>query len=210
MKNHFNDLARDWDKNLITKIRTDAIAEELRKIIPLKKEQTAMEFGAGTGLLSIGLKDLFSEIVLMDSSSEMIKVTAEKLAKINLHHLSLVLFDLEKEDYTVRTFDYIFSQMSLHHVLDIEKIITKFYKLLNPGGTLAIVDLYKEDGTFHEQDFNGHLGFDPEKLVLIYKKAGFVEISYKPCFEITKSEGPNAGKTYPLFLLVGKKCLTLI
>jgi ubiquinone/menaquinone biosynthesis C-methylase UbiE len=205
MKNRFNDLARDWDKNLITKIRTDAISEELRKIIPLKKGQTAMEFGAGTGLLSVALKDLFSEIILIDSSSEMVKVTIEKIRKNKLHHLSPVLFDLEKEDYTIKTFDCIFSQMSLHHVSDIEKIIAKFYKLLNPGGMLAIVDLYKEDGTFHEQEFNGHLGFDPEKLAIIFNKTGFNEISHKPCFEITKSEGPNIGKTYPLFLLVGKK-----
>jgi len=43
MKNHFNNLARNWDKNLITKNRTDAIAEELRKIFPFKKITTIMQ-----------------------------------------------------------------------------------------------------------------------------------------------------------------------
>jgi len=148
---------------------------------------------------------MFSEIILMDSSSEMITVTIEKLAEKDIRHLTPLFFDLEKEEYTAKTFDCIFSQMSLHHVKDIDNIMAKFYNLLNYGGTLAIVDLYKEDGTFHERDFNGHYGFNPEDLVNILIKSGFIEISHKLCFEITKTEGPNIGKTYPLFLLIGKK-----
>lgn len=205
MNNHFDQMARDWDKNQITIKRTEAIATKLRKFIELKNEQTALEFGAGTGLLSVELKDMFSEIILMDSSSEMIKVTKEKLIEKDIHHLHPLFFDLEKEDYTAKTFDCIFSQMTLHHVSDIEKIIAEFYHLLNPGGLLAIADLYKEDGTFHERDFNGHFGFNPEDLALVFKNTGFVNISHKPCFEITKAEGPNIGKTYPLFLLTAKK-----
>jgi ubiquinone/menaquinone biosynthesis C-methylase UbiE len=205
MNNHFDQVARDWDKNQITIKRTEAIAIELRKYIEFINGKTALEFGAGTGLLSVELNDLFSEIILMDSSSEMITVTLEKLAEKNIRHLHPIFFDLEKEDYTAKTFDCIFSQMSLHHISDIEKITAKFYDLLNPGGILAIADLYKEDGTFHEREFNGHLGFDPENLALIYKKIGFIEISHKPCYKITKTEGPNMGKTYPLFLLKAKK-----
>lgn len=205
MNNHFDQVARDWDKNQITIKRTEAIAAELKKIIPLKKGQLGLEFGAGTGLLSVELKDMFSEIILMDSSSEMINVTKEKLIEKRVHHLIPIFFDLEKEEYKVKTFDCIFSQMTLHHVIHIEKMIQKFYNLLNNDGILAIADLYKEDGTFHEREFNGHLGFDPNELSIIFKKTGFKEVEFKPCFEITKTEGPNIGKTYPLFLLTGKK-----
>jgi len=207
MENFFDSAAQNWDKNQRTIKRTNDIAIELRKVIALKNGQTAMEFGAGTGLLSLALKDLFYEITLMDSSLEMMRVTIENLAEKNIHHLTPILFDLEKEDYTAKTFDRIYSQMSLHHVLNIDKIITKFYNLLNPGAIMAIIDLYKEDGTFHERDFSGHFGFNPEELEEVLKKSGFKEISYKPCFEITKAEGPNAGKSYPLFLLTCKKPL---
>lgn len=205
MNNYFDKIAHDWDKNQITIKRTHAIASELRKVINLKNGQTALEYGAGTGLLSLALKDLFSEIILMDSSIEMLFVITEKLAEENINNLIPFYFDLEKEDYTIKTFDFIFTQMTLHHVVDIDKIISKFYKLLNQGGKFAVVDLYKEDGTFHERVFNGHFGFHPEDLVKVFEKSGFKEISHKPCFEIRKTEGLNEGKSYPLFLLIGKK-----
>ncbi|NVO02555.1 MAG: methyltransferase domain-containing protein [Bacteroidetes bacterium] len=205
MSSYFNSLARDWDNNPITIERTKAISEELHKIIPVKNNQTALEFGAGTGSLSVALKDLFSEITLMDSSSEMVAVTNEKLFNLNIHHLLPIYFDLEKEEYSAKTFDLVFTQMSLHHVTDIEKMISKFYQLINSGGSIAIADLYKEDGSFHEGEFNGHFGFEPEELSKIMEKVGFKEISYKKCFEIIKPEGPNAGKPFPVFLMVAKK-----
>ena len=205
MTNHFDTVAQSWDQNPVNAKRTQAIAIALRSIFNFKEKKTAMEFGAGTGLLSISLRDLFFEITLLDSSSEMVRIAKEKLAKEDINHLTPIFFDLEKEDYTIKTFDIVFSQMALHHVLEVDSIISKFYKLLNPGGLLTIADLYKEDGTFHEFDFNGHKGFDPDELSKVFEKSGFREISYKPCYEIIKTEGPNKGKSYPIFLLTGKK-----
>ena len=60
--------------------------------------------------------------------------------------------------------------MVLHHVNDIEKIIGKFYRLLNPGGYLAIADLYEEDGSFHGDGFTGHKGFNMDSLSGILRK----------------------------------------
>ena len=205
MTNHFDTVAQSWDQNPVNAKRTQAIAIALRSIFNFKEKKTAMEFGAGTGLLSISLRDLFFEITLLDSSSEMVRIAKEKLAKEDINHLTPIFFDLEKEDYTIKTFDIVFSQMALHHVLEVDSIISKFYKLLNPGGLLTIADLYKEDGTFHEFDFNGHKGFDPDELSKVFEKSGFREISYKPGYEIIKTEGPNKGKSYPIFLLTGKK-----
>jgi ubiquinone/menaquinone biosynthesis C-methylase UbiE len=205
MSTHFDSLARDWDKNPIIAARAKAISLELRKIIPVTNNLTALEFGAGTGSLSVALNDLFSEITLMDSSSEMVKVTEEKLKEANIQNLFPLLFDLEKEDYSAKTFDLVFTQMSMHHVIDIEKMISTFYQLINSGGSIAIADLYKEDGSFHEGEFNGHFGFEPEELSKIMEKVGFKEINFKKCFEIIKPEGPNAGKPFPVYLMVGKK-----
>jgi len=46
-----------------------------------------------------------------------------------------------------------------------------------------------------------HLGFDPEKLSEIAKKAGFQNIEYKTCFEVKR----ESGKTYPVFVVVAQK-----
>ncbi len=205
MENFFDTAAKDWDMNQIHVKRTEAVAKELRNIIEFKENSKALDFGAGTGLLSFALKDLFSEIVLMDSSVEMVRVAKEKLDREKITNLIPTFFDLEKDNYTNKTFDFIFTQMAMHHVMEIDLLLSKFYALLNTGGTLAIIDLYKEDGTFHDSDFMGHFGFRPLDLSKILIKIGFVEIFHKPCYEIKKADGPHIGKAYPLFLLTAKK-----
>ena len=125
MTNHFDKVAPDWDKNQIHVKRTEAIAKIFLEVIEINNKMKALEYGAGTGLLSFALKDHFAEITLMDSSSEMIKITSEKIKATGATHLFPLLFDLEKEDYCLKTFDIIYSQMVMHHVDDIEKMIAK-------------------------------------------------------------------------------------
>jgi len=202
MTTHFDTVAQTWDNNPIHTQRTESIANEFQKIISAEKKLTALEFGAGTGLLSVAMKDFFSEITLMDNSLQMVCVTVEKLADADIHHLKPYFFDLEKNNYLEKTFDVIFTQMALHHVIDIDKIISKFHKLLNDNGILVIADLYEEDGSFHEGNFNGHNGFNPEKLSEIIKKQGFKNIEYKQCFEIKKTNKLNS---YPIFFMNAEK-----
>ena len=130
MKNHFDTAAPDWDKNQMHLKRTKAIAKCLLKMVDIKPDMTALEFGAGTGLLSFALQHKFSEITLMDSSEGMIAATTEKLLHTKDTHLLPVLFDLEKKDYKKKKFDLIFSQMAMHHVKDIDQMIGKFFKML--------------------------------------------------------------------------------
>jgi tRNA (cmo5U34)-methyltransferase len=203
--NHFDNIAREWDKNEMHQKRTEAIAEYLLQMIPANKKLNALEFGAGTGLLSIALKDHFTEITLMDSSAEMIYSTIEKLMQKGITHLKPIFFDLEKQAYTDKTFDVIFCQMVMHHVGNIAKMVLKFSKLLNPGGLLAIADLYTEDGTFHDIDFDGHFGFDPAALAEIMNLNGFCNVNCLQCFVIEKTKEDGNTKNYPVFLLTAEK-----
>jgi ubiquinone/menaquinone biosynthesis C-methylase UbiE len=205
MPNHFDTVARDWDKNKVHINRTRAIAKCFLEMIETHKEMKAMEFGAGTGLLSFALKKHFAEITLMDSSAEMIKATFEKILYADDKHLIPLFFDLEQKNYTKQKFDVIFSQMAMHHVKDVDSMLLKFYKLLKPGGKLAIADLYTEDGTFHDIQFNGHYGFDPDQMTLQLSKTGFKNINHRNCYVIKKDNGEKPKKKYPVFLLVAEK-----
>ena len=196
----FDARAREWDKDKMHKDRSVAIAAELEKMIPLNPSMKALEYGAGTGILSFLLKDRFSEITLMDNSQEMIKVCVEKTEYHRTKHIIPLWFDLEHRNFDGK-FDIIYNQMVLHHVNDYENIIETFYSMLNQEGYLAIADLYPEDGSFHGIDVKVHLGFDPENLVKILKQSGFKHIEYKTCFEVKR----ESGEKYPVFLLVAKK-----
>jgi tRNA (cmo5U34)-methyltransferase len=199
--NEFDQKAQEWDKNKMHLERTIAVAGLLQKIIPLRPNMKAMEFGAGTGLLSFYLKDRFSEITLVDSSGEMLKMAEQKMGKDDHLKFKTLLLNLEMEDYTGNPFDIIYSQMVLHHVMDTDAILRKFYHLLMPGGILAIADLYLEDGSFHDGDTNVHHGFDPDKLTEILIKQGFRKIKIAPCFVIRKEVSVELIKEYPVFLM---------
>jgi ubiquinone/menaquinone biosynthesis C-methylase UbiE len=196
----FDERAHEWDKDKMHTERSLAIAAELEKMIPLDLTMKALEYGAGTGILSFLLKDHFAEITLMDNSQEMIKVCAEKAEYHKTKHIVPLWFDLEHKNFDDK-FDIIYNQMVLHHVNDFEAIINTFYSLLNRGGYLAIADLYTEDGSFHGIDVKVHLGFDPEKLTEILQKAGFKNIEHKTCFEVKR----ESGKKFPVFLIVAQK-----
>jgi ubiquinone/menaquinone biosynthesis C-methylase UbiE len=202
---HFDEAAKTWDKNIVHIQRTEAIKKELLSRLHNTKDMTALEFGAGTGLLSFALREYFSDIVMMDNSLEMHNISKSKIIESNITNLHAVFFDLEKDDYKDKTFDVIFSQMVLHHVTDIKAILHKFYNLLNPNGIIAIADLYKEDGSFHNYDFKGHNGFDIDKLVNLIKEEKFIKIEHKPCFIVKKPYSNDIIKEFPIFLLTAIK-----
>lgn len=203
--NHFDQVAKTWDENPIHKDRTLAIAAQLENRTEFREGMTALEFGSGTGLLSFALKDRLTEIIMMDNSVEMNRQALMKTEASGTSHLKPVLFNLESEDYKEGTFDMIFTQMAMHHVVDINALLIKFHALLNEGGTLAIADLYTEDGTFHDRSFDGHFGFDPETLIEQVKKAGFINPVLEPCFEIRRVDENQTEKVFPIFLLTAKK-----
>lgn len=201
--NEFNLKAAGWDQNPVNVERSKTIASQIRNFIPLNNKMTALEFGAGTGLVSFFLAGELKEITMMDNSSGMVEVMKKKIIDSNSKNLKAVEFDLDNNNYTGEKFDLIFTQMALHHVADIESIVKKFTTLLNPGGYLAIADLYKEDGTFHGEGFHGHNGFVPDDLGKILMKNNFINISHRPCFTIEKEANGKLRK-FEIFLLTSK------
>jgi tRNA (cmo5U34)-methyltransferase len=196
----FDARAREWDKDKMHMERSVAIASELKNMIPAGNGMKALEYGAGTGILSFLLKNRFAEITLMDSSNEMIKVCQEKAEFYQTKHIKPIWFDLEHKDYDEK-FDIIFNQMVMHHVNDVEAMLKKFQALLNPGGYLAIADLYTEDGSFHGPDAKVHLGFEPANMAKTLESIGFKNVNFKTCFVLKR----DSGKEYPIFLLVAQK-----
>jgi hypothetical protein len=66
---------------------------------------------------------------------------------------------------------------------------------LEEGGHLCLVDLDEEDGSFHEEPFEGHHGFKRSALVSELGAAGFTDVTFHDCYEIVRED-----VTYPIFL----------
>jgi 2-polyprenyl-3-methyl-5-hydroxy-6-metoxy-1,4-benzoquinol methylase len=204
--NEFDAKAAEWDNNPMHWERSKAITEEMKRRFKLNNRLKALEFGAGTGIASFLLRDFVKEITLIDNSSEMVGVIKEKIKASKVTNLTVLNFDLEHNDMNgdVR-YDLIFTQMVLHHVVDVEAIINKFGRMLNSGGHLAIADLYGEDGSFHGEGFTGHNGFDPAYLSEVLKKYKFRDITYNSCFIIDREISETETRKYPVFLLTANR-----
>jgi hypothetical protein len=73
--------------------------------------------------------------------------------------------------------------------------------MLHAGGTIALADLDKEDGSFHTENTGVfHFGFDQETFASWAKSAGFEDIN----IEIVSIAKKPYGE-YPIFLLTGRK-----
>ena len=202
--NIFDSRARTWDINPVHRERSGAIAAKMLEMIPVNSRMRALEYGAGTGILGSMLAPHFKEIVLMDSSKEMVEVMKEKISDNSIENLNPVVADLEKGEYLGGKFDLIYSQMVFHHIKDVGSLLEKLYKLLKPGGYIAIADLYKEDGTFHGEGFSGHNGFDVELLKSTLESGNFRHTKSETCF-IMKKSVDNQVREFPVFLMIGRR-----
>ncbi len=200
----FDDKAATWDDDPVRVQRAEEIAGFLANKIDLTKIGTVMEYGSGTGLLSFALKDKLPEVVLMDESAEMTRVARAKCAAMQVGHFKPLQYDLLKQPLPELRFDLIYILLTLHHIADTKAIMAKFHQLLNPGGFLVIIDLDKEDGSFHEGEFPGHHGFDRQVLADTIKAVGLQPVSYDICYELER-ETAGGVKKFPLFMQVAQK-----
>ena len=201
----FKGRAKDWDNDSRIK-RSKIVAEKINEIIGNKKYNSIMEYGCATGLISLNLCDKFKKVTLMDSEKEMIKIVKEKLDKCKISNVLPIQIDLMNEAYNGEKFDLIYTSLTLHHIPDTENIIKIFYNLLNENGILCIIDLDKEDGSFHinQKDFNGHNGFEHSYMENIFESVGFSNIKSDTFYNGEKIYKERA-IPYSLFYTVGYK-----
>lgn len=201
----FDNYAKNWDTDIRIN-RAKVIANEIHNVVGCKKSCTAMEFGCGTGLISFNLIDSFKNITLIDSSKNMIGILNDKIEKYNINNMKAYKLDITVNEKIDSKYDVIYNSMVLHHILDTNNIIKKFYELLNNKGELCIIDLNEEDGRFHkkESEFKGHNGFSQTKLKDILINIGFKDIEIRTFFYGEKLM-ENEKISYSLFIVKAKK-----
>lgn len=201
---NFDKRALTWDDEYRVG-RAKIIAQEIKNTVPINKQYTALEFGCGTGLISFNLYEELKHVTLVDTSKGMIQVVNSKIKDYNATNMIAYEKDINNEPIKEK-YDVIYTSMVLHHINDLEKTLKNLGAMLNDGGYLCIVDLTKDDGTFHknEKDFSGHNGFEEMELKSLLNKVGLEDITYKVFFNGKKAiEGQEVD--YSLFIMVGRK-----
>lgn len=197
--------AKSWDDEKRVK-RATLIAKEIAHRVELKKSYSALEFGCGTGLISFNLYDQLKDITCIDTSQGMIDTLNSKIQQSKITNMTSQQLDINTGHLLMATYDLIYTSMALHHVMDIERTLATLYSLLKKDGSICIVDLDEEDGSFHksEKDFHGHNGFNQNELKKIITNIGFEKIDSHTFYHDQKVI-EEVSTNYSLFIMTAKK-----
>ncbi len=199
----FDEKAAEWDTPE-RRERAHRLADAIREHVPLAADMRAIDIGAGTGLLGLDLLADVGSVVLADPSVGMVEVARKKIEAEGIVDASAIIFDFPADEPPEGApFDLAVSLLALHHVEDTQATLRSIATALAPGGWIGLIDLDKEDGSFHDPDQPGihHQGFDRETLMAAATAAGFVDPEVRIVHELEKENG----RRYPMFLLTGRK-----
>ena len=201
MTSSFDARAQTWDDDPRRRKLAESVFAALERAVPLRADMAALDYGAGTGLLTLALAARVRRVLAVDSSAGMLAVLAQK-ARAGGAPVETLHADFAQDPLPAGPFDLVASAMTLHHVADVDLLFRKCFALLAPGGRIALADLDVEDGSFHGANAAGvhHLGFDRAALARQLAAAGFADVRFADAARNEKN-----GRAYTVFLAVGRR-----
>lgn len=191
----FDQAAATWDQADRRVVLARDVTRAITQQLPLSKEKSVLDFGCGTGLVTMELAPQVGSISGADTSTGMLKALEEK-AKAAGILVRLIPLDEAGTAALGGPYHLIVSSMTLHHILDVPALFQHFARQLRPGGRVALADLDEEDGSFHEKGVHiHHRGFRRELVKAWLQEAGFQDIRLE-----TATTTQKDGKDYSVFL----------
>src|SRR5262245_7620457 len=114
----FDGRAETWDDDPSKVERAQAVADAIAREVPLSSQMRAMEYGAGTGMLTFLLRPRPGDVTLADVSEGMLAVAARKIETAKETGMRAVKLDLLADELPEPRFDVIYSLMALSHLPD--------------------------------------------------------------------------------------------
>lgn len=205
-KRDFDKEADSWDEKPARVKLANDIAHSITKQVVITSEMNAMDFGCGTGLLTLLLQPFVRSITGVDSSQGMLDRLNMKIAQRKTSGVNTMHVDIDKGGMLTGKYDLVSSNMTLHHIKTIEPLFDQFYNIITPGGYLCIADLDLEEGQFHSDNTGVfHFGFDRTALRKIFINAGFDDVRDINAAEVMKPVSNGGLQRFTIFLMTGRK-----
>jgi ubiquinone/menaquinone biosynthesis C-methylase UbiE len=174
MRSYFNELAGRFGKEYIPGRSWKAMAEMMLKLMP---PLVVADLGAGEATLSQLLAQRSKQVVAVDSSEKMVEFGRDLARRHGLTNLEYRCGDLEALPIDDSSIDIAFLSQSLHHAPHPKLALQEAWRILRPGGRLAILDLRRHNfQEARELYADLWLGFSEVELESFLDTAGFSEI----------------------------------
>ncbi|WP_010676744.1 class I SAM-dependent methyltransferase [Bacillus timonensis] len=172
--NVFEQMAKRYDTEERIEL-AKVIVKEVRPELQNSKSKSLIDYGSGTGLVSLELSDLVNSILLIDSSKQMLEVAQAKISNRGITN-SKVLFSDFTQDTPGLKADIVLLSLVLLHIPGTKKILHELFNILNIGGKLIIIDFDKNENIQHPKVHNG---FSHEELKKTLSEVGFTSTEIK-------------------------------
>ena len=206
--NHFDEAAANWDAEPRRVELAKAVGEAILRQVQPTRGMDVLDYGCGTGLLGLFLLPHVRSVTGADSSPGMLQVLEDKIRAGGLQRMRTERLDLRHDPVPESRYHLIVANMVMHHVDQIEVLLTAFYQMLLPGGFVAIADLDTEPGLFHGPDVAEsvyHHGFDRHAFKDRLYRVGFVDVKDVTAHVIRKPIANGEIREFPVFLIVGHR-----
>jgi 2-polyprenyl-3-methyl-5-hydroxy-6-metoxy-1,4-benzoquinol methylase len=206
MNNRFDQHAASWDAKEYRTRMAENVTAAMRKEVNLNPEMDIMDFGCGTGLVSLPLAMEVASLTGLDNSSGMLEVFLEKSKGLNLTNVQAQNLSLDAGDALTGSYDLILSSMTFHHVEDVPALVKILFSATKPGGTLCVADLDPDYGFFHSDNTDvKHFGFDRSIMMDHFRAAGFTDVKETTATKMPRVGQDNIEREFSIFLIVGRK-----
>jgi len=205
-KRDFDKEAASWDAKPSRIKQANDVFKAIAGLVILNPTMDVLDFGCGTGLVTVQFSPLVHSITGVDSSRKMLEVLQSKIADQHLNNVKTQFLDFDKGGVLEGRYDLIVSSMTFHHVRDIEPLLAQFHKITAPSGTLCVADLDLDDGQFHaNKEGVFHSGFDRPALRAAFVEAGFKDVRDGAAAEVMRPNPDGVIRRFTVFLIVGRK-----
>ncbi len=170
----FDEMAGRFGKEYVPGRSWKGLAEALLKLMP---PMVIADLGAGEGTFSLLLAQRAKRVIAVDNSEKMVEYGADLAKKQGVDALEYRLGDLEMVPIEDASVDLAFFSQSLHHALHPERALAEAWRILKPGGRIAVLDLVKHRfEEARELYADVWLGFSEAELEAMLVKAGFQHV----------------------------------
>jgi ArsR family transcriptional regulator len=194
---YFNELAGKFGKHYVPGRSWKGLAEALLALLP---PLDIADLGAGEGTFSQLLARRARSVIAVDNSEKMVAYAQEMTQRNGVANVEFRLGDLEDPPIAPASIDLAFFSQSLHHAPRPGRAVAAAFRLLRPGGRIAILDL-KRHGLEEARELYADLwlGFGEVELQSFLLDAGF-EVE-----EIASVHREEEAPNFETLLAVGRR-----
>jgi len=171
---YFDELAGRFGRQYVPGRSWKGLAETLLRLMP---PMVIADLGAGEGTFSQLLAQRAERVIAVDNSEKMVEYGSQLAQDHGLLNIDYRVGDMEALPIDGCTVDLAFFSQSLHHAQHPERAVAEAFRIVRPGGRIAVLDLLKHHmEEARELYADQWLGFSEVELVGFLRQAGFVEV----------------------------------